>query len=123
MKTFSGLLITSEHAHSTLKTMNFLGFIVGFAFSPWVSVCVFVSPTHAGVSIYLTHAWVRETNTHTETVCVFVSRTHAGVSIYLTHAWVRETNTHTETQGENAKPTINPGSQLHVDVCSTNLST
>ena len=43
------------------------GFIVGFAFSPWVSVCVFDSRTHAGVSIYLTHAWVRETNTHTET--------------------------------------------------------
>ena len=41
-------------------------FIVGFAFSPWVSVCVFVSRSHAGVSIYLTHAWVRETNTHTE---------------------------------------------------------
>ena len=57
---------------------------MGFAFFPWVSVCV------------------------------FVSQTHAGVSIYVTHAWVRETNTHTETQGKNAKPTINPTSQLHV---------
>ena len=55
---------------------------MGFAFFPWVSVCVFVSQTHAGVSIYLTHAWVLETNTHTET---------------------------------QAKPTLDPGSQLHVN--------
>ena len=45
-------------------------------------------------------------------VYLFHEPTH-GVKIE-TPIWVRETNTHTETQGENAKPTINPSSQQEV---------